>query len=145
MATVTTFVDGTYGHNRRPDLGVVASNILDFAVTNAAVSDVVQALKILKGTFVKQVYTRIITAEGATATADVGDGADANGFDDAVNFNAAANTIAAGIAGTDDYVVSNIGKLYTVDDTIDFTLNHALDAAKIQVFAVGFIVPTLAV
>lgn len=145
MAIITTFVDGKYAYRLDPSRNIVASNVLDFAVTNTAAADVVQAVKVLAGTFVKNVYLRIVTAEGGTATADVGDGVDPNGYDDTVSLNASAGVITAGIAGTDAYVLNNIGRLYTVDDTIDFTLNHAMDAGKVEIIVQGFYFPEVQV
>lgn len=144
-STITTFVDGKYAYRLDPSREIVASNVLDFAVTNVAATDIVQAVKVLAGTFVKNVYLRIITAEGGTATCDVGDGVDPNGYDDSVDLDAAAGTITAGIAGTDNLVVNNIGHLYTADDTIDLIIDNAMNAGKVEIVVHGFYFPEVQV
>jgi len=131
MATVNDFVKGVQGHQVQQGLVGYMSNILDFSVTNAASSDVVEALPVTSGTTILSCGTRIITAEGGTATADLGDGTDPNGYGDAVDLNAAANTIEKALEA-DAY---GVGVYYSADDTIDLTLDHALDAGKVEVWA----------
>lgn len=110
------------------DGGITVVNVVDFAKNNAAASDVVQIAKVIPGYLVTDVYTVVLTAEGGTATADLGDGVDPNGFNDAINFNATAGTVARTAVGTDAY---SVGRYYSAEDTIDYTLDNALDAAKI--------------
>lgn len=139
MATITTFLAGNYGP-RAIGSSFVSYSRLDFAKTPVAASDVVQVVEIPAGTVVTNVFVKVITAEGATCTATVGDGADADGWDASTNLNAAADTITYGVAGTDAYVNSigtAQGKIYTAADTIDFVMGHATDAAVIDVRVVG--------
>ena len=131
MATITTFVEGDQAHEVVQGRVGYMSKVLDFSVTNASAADVVQALKVKAGTTILSCGTRIKTAEGGTATADLGDASDPNGFGDAVDLNAAAGTIEKALEA-DAY---GIGRHYSSDDTIDLTLDHALDAAVIEVFA----------
>ena len=133
MATITTFIDGTQEHLDLAGRAIGAVNTLDFAVTNTATADVVQAIKIPANAFVTRISTIVRTAEGGALTATVGDGTTADGWDaTAVNFNATAGTVLRSLEATDTY---GIGKLYTTADTIDFTMTGAADAAKITIVA----------
>ncbi len=130
MATISTFLTGqaisagqSIGGN-----SFHAENILDFAVTNAATSDVVQALKVPANAFVKNVWAQCLTAEGATATANIGDADDIDGWDATININSAVKII----KGDGAYVG---GKVYTAADTIDFIPTADLDAAKVRIVA----------
>jgi hypothetical protein len=144
MATITSFLAGNYGP-RAVGSPFVSYSRLDFAKNPVAASDVVQIVEIPAGTLVINVFCTVITAEGATCTATLGDGADADGWDVSVNLNATAGTITYGIAGTDAYVNSigtAQGKIYTSADTLDFVMGHATDAAVIDVRVVGWNVTT---
>ena len=138
MSTVTTFIA------RQSEFQTVlgrmhyAYNTLDFAVTNVASADVVQALKIPANAFVTNVFVVVRTAEGATCTATVGDGDTANGWDASTDFNATANTETAGLAGTDTFATA--GKFYAAADTIDFTMNNAAATGKVTIGAIYFMV-----
>lgn len=136
MATVTDFVDKTQEAALIGTNVVKAQNVLDFAARPVAQNDVVQALKIPAGAYVTRVIVRVDTAEGDTCTVDVGDGDDPNGFDDAVSLNATAGSVTTSTAGTDAYAE---GRGYGSADTIDLTMDHAADAAKVTVAATYFI------
>ena len=113
---------------------VLSENKLDFSEINAAASDVIQAIKIPAGALVTNVRVTVLTAEGSTTTATVGDGAGADSWDASTNLNASANTVTAGLPGTDAYATN--GKYYAAADTIDLTLSaHALDAAIVNISA----------
>jgi hypothetical protein len=105
-----------------------AENVLDFSDINVSSGDVVQALKIPKNALVKNVWSKVITAEGGAATVNVGDEDDADGWDAAVNVNAEAGIIKGdgALAG---------GKHYTAEDTIDLVPSADLDTAKVLVVA----------
>jgi hypothetical protein len=134
MATVTTFVDGQQTRKKLGGDVVSVENKLDFSVTNADASDTIQALKIPAGALVKNVWVTVLTAEGGATTATVGDGDGADSWDASTNLNAAANTVTAGLPGTDAYATA--GKYYAAADTIDLVLSaNALDAAIINVSA----------
>lgn len=111
-----------------PKLGFV-ENTIDFSVAanNAAALDVIEFLAIPAGTLVVFAGVDVLTAEGGTATGDLGDGDDPNRFTAATDFNVVANSSA---------IIANTPYLYaSADDTIDLTLVDALDAAKIRVWA----------
>lgn len=138
MATVTTFLARQSENQNVLGKMHYAYNTLDFSVTNVAASDVVQALKIPALAFVTNVFVVVRTAEGGTCTAAVGDADSSNGWDASTDFNAAANVETAGLAATDSFATA--GKFYASADTIDFTMDHAADAAKITIGAVYFMV-----
>jgi hypothetical protein len=115
------FIDGVRG---------TAENRLDFATTPACSGDVIRALTAPKGALFTNVRTRVVTKQDAACTADVGDGDDPNGYNDAVDFNATNGTIEM-TREADPYAE---GKLYTVDDEVDVTLDHDADVAVIDIW-----------
>lgn len=138
MATFTDFVSGSI-RNFGPYRGLdteqfVIQNQVDFSLINVAASDTVQALPVQADDIIHKVFTIVDTAEGSAATADIGDGTDPNGFDDAVDFNGAVDSMVATLEATDAY---GAGKLYTNSDTIDIFPDHAFDTAKVTVVAHG--------
>lgn len=115
-------------------------NTIDFSIAanNSLAADVIQCLDIQANTQVVQVWTKVVTPEGGVCTADVGDGTDPNGYNDAMDLNAAAGTIEQSADGTDAYaddVQPPGGKIYTAADTIDMVLDHNTDAAVIEIYA----------
>jgi len=129
MATV----DRTSGTVKTNINGLVtAINIVDYALLNGAANDVDQVIKVPLGATVIACGSVVITAEGATATATLGDGVDPNGYDASVNFNATAGTATRMLEATDAYAGA---RYYTAADTIDYVLGHAMDAAKILTWA----------
>ncbi len=141
MSDVSTFITGKPTPKKLGNDIITVQNRLSFATTNVAANDVVAALKVPKGAYVFRVITRVQTAEGGTLTFDVGDGAAAAGYDNDVDGNATAGTVASSVAGTDSYAE---GKFYAADDTIDLTMNHAADAAVIDIEAAYFIMESVA-
>ena len=84
----------------------VSRHSINTATTNIATTDTGYLIPVAPNTAIIGFTCEIVTAEGATATADfgiLGDDVtnDPNGLDDAVNLNAAAGTITGGIIGTD--------------------------------------------
>lgn len=107
-----------------PWIGVDNSVVIkNTVVANASHlnGDVLQVMKVPAGLKVKSVSIKIVTpAVATTYTSHVGDGDDADGFDAAIDLEAAAGTVYHTAIGTDAYGAS--GKLYTAADTIDMTL-----------------------
>lgn len=114
----------------------VAQFKIDFSEKNVEANDVVQICTVPAGTRVLGVGYEVLTVEGAACTADIGDGANANGWDDAANLNSA--TAGGSVTGTDAYD-TGMGKLYTSEDTIDLTMDDAADAA-IVTFQIPYII-----
>lgn len=111
---------------------VVRRNILDFSkqTLDAGVGDVAQAIKVPANTTVLRAGIRVITAETANGTCDLGYGGAVNKWGNALSL-AAANAI---VGGTDAPV------FFAAEDTIDVaatvdTADVDLDGAKIEVFA----------
>lgn len=126
----------------------VLSNEIDLsAIDGLATTDVIQALNIEAGTFVENVFVRIVepTVNGTgNTTVTVGDATNADGFDTSVNLEADANTVTcAGFVlteGTPNTLADAYagGKVYTADDTLDLvlTITGAVTAwGKIEVIA----------
>ena len=103
--------------------------------------DVYELFSIPAKTLVLRAGFDVTTAEGATATAHLGDGADADGFLVSVNLNSVASganipTLAEAAPNT-IVPAYGFGKYYSAADTIDLTLNNAsIDAAVVRVWIV---------
>ena len=115
----------------------VMSNTVDIsAATNG---DVYQVLPVGTGSCVLNVFTKIVTANDAatTSTVDIGDGSDANGYDDDVNMKGIAGTFTKGMGSSTDQYVTDVGKLYTAGDTIDltFTVTGTNTTGSVKVMA----------
>jgi len=142
MATI----NGLGGHSaavpfKGAGAAFVLENIIDLDALNVASGDVVQALPVKAGMRILLVETEIVTPSDAatSATADVGDGDDTDGFDSSVDLKASAGTIVCTAIGTDAYGTS--GKRYTETDTIDLTVTYSGDTTvrgKVKVRALGF-------
>jgi hypothetical protein len=151
MATTQTFLTGQAGG---PPADVfhrgmfVMTKVVDLSKTTArGAADVDEVLHVAKGTFVLAVFVKLITAEGATLTIDVGDGADSDGWLDNADMNAAAPAYYASSLALTEGTPNTFtrpyaaGRLYTADDTIDITWNNAsADVCKLVLGAV--VVPT---
>ena len=102
---------------------------------NLDAADIWEALTIPAGSVVTEVGMAILTAEGGTATADVGlTGVSADGFLDGVNLNAAAGICYHSVnaaTGADTY---SSGHYFSSSDTIDVLFNNAMDAGKYMVW-----------
>ena len=105
----------------------------DFSVTNVSAADIVKLFTVKAGLLVHNVFSKVVTAEGATATGNLGDTSADNGFNDAIDMNAAAGTYEQGLVGTDAYVIGS-GKLYSAAETIDLVPDHDLDTAVIDFY-----------
>ena len=118
---------------------------IDLQAEGVATADVVQALNIEAGWFVHKTLVEIQRiAAGTSGSLIVGDGADPNGFDTAVDLKGAVGTVsstglvlAEGAPNTlvDAYAA---GKYYTAADTLDLTATlHAdlTDKGKVKVIA----------
>jgi hypothetical protein len=129
--TVTYFTDKSAAPYSHTGAGRGYARI-DFSERPVAATNIVQVMNIAAGTVVRNVHIKVVTAEGATCTATVGDGDSAAGWDASTNLNATAGTITSGIVGTDARCLG-AGYTYTSADTIDLVMGHATDAAVIDV------------
>lgn len=116
--------------------GVNVSSIkLDFAAIAAARSaagqaaigaaDVLELFTAKAGTWVVAAFVEVVTAEGAAATGQLGDGTDPNGFIETAGLN--LNTVgwSSSLITSAFSVATAGGKVYTADDTVDLTIDSA--------------------
>ncbi len=102
---------------------------------NLAADDVWEALNIPAGSVVTEVGVAIITAEGGTATVDVGiTGVSADGFLDGVNLNAAAGICYHSVNAASAADTHSSGRYFSTADTIDLLFKNAMDAGKYMVW-----------
>jgi hypothetical protein len=107
---------------------------LDFSSTNVSASDVCQALNLKAGYF-GQVFLRVTTAEGGTATADVKtDETTPQVFLEAVDLNVAGLKYGDTADGDAAPLPLYIGE----DCVLGIVPDNALDAAVVQVIFVGY-------
>lgn len=104
--------------------------VIDFAVQNVAGTDGVTVMNVYEGEFVHNIAVEVVTGEGATATVNIGDGTDPDGFHAVTDI----ETAAAAVVGGGAYAAA-IGKLYAADDTIDLDPTADLDLAKLYIRA----------
>jgi hypothetical protein len=138
MATVNGLDNASAGVPYKGSLAkfFVLENIVDLDTLDPSSGDTVQVLPVKDGMRVLGTEVEVITpADSATsATATIGDGDNADGFDTDVDLKATAGTVVgtsmALSEGTPNTLVdayAGVGKRYTSDDTIDMipTFNGA--------------------
>jgi hypothetical protein len=141
MATQNLTAGETRNNHAGAVKAFVVEQVIDFSQTLAASGDVIQAINVQPGWFVAAVLVETLKAEGAAATANVGDGALATGFMTAANLNLLGMTksnLTLTEAAPNTVTGYTAGKLYTAADTIDLVVSAALDAAKVAVRALVF-------
>jgi hypothetical protein len=123
--------------------------VLDFAAIAAARAaagaaalasgDVVEIMPVPAKTLVLRVGYDVTTAEGASATFDLGDGSDTDGYLNDISLNSVASgAMALTLAEAAPNTVAGYtnGKYYSAADTIDMLLNNdGINAAKVRVWA----------
>lgn len=136
MATITNYVDKIPAPSRPEEgMGIIAVR-LDFSKVPASSGDVIQAVNIPADTLVTEVLVHQETPEGATATIDVGDGSNADGWLDGIDINSSTTDVIYSSmknAGTDEAYGKKGGKWYGSADTIDVTANANLSTAVIDI------------
>lgn len=105
----------------------VVSATWDAAENPAAATDIVQLIDVPAGTFIEGLRVKVETAEGAIATADIGDGTLATQFVTDLNLNALSDTVTA----------ATVRKLYTTAGVIQLAPDAACDLVKVTVTAFG--------
>lgn len=109
-------------------------NKIDFSQNNVSSAETVDVFDVQANWFVHAVFAEVVTAEGGTATADVGDGDDGDGFLDDIDLNSQGGNVTelALTDGTPNTVTGyTAGKLYTAADTIEMLANNDLDGAVV--------------
>jgi hypothetical protein len=107
--------------------------LIDTAAINIASGDSALFVKTPKGFVHEGTDVLLLTAEGGTATIDIGDTTDPDGLLDGGNLNGALGLVAR--AGTEAYVA---GKPLS-EKELYVLANNALDAAKFLVILRGYI------
>ena len=124
---------------RTIDFKQVAAYRAGAGLTALGSGDVYEILELPAKTLVLRVGYDVTTAEGATATVHIGDGATASGFVSGANLNSVgsgASALALTEGAPNTITGYSGGKYYSAADTIDLTLNHAsIDAAVVRVWA----------
>lgn len=105
----------------------VVSATWDASVAPAAALDVVQLLDIPAGTFVEGLRITVETAEGAVATAEIGDVATDDQYATAYNLNALSDVVTA----------ATVRKLYSTAGVVQLVPSAACDNVKVTVTAFG--------
>jgi hypothetical protein len=105
---------------------IIASDATMAAAGKIAATDTIKAINVPDDTLVLGTVTRVMTAcTDTTATVDVGDGDDVEGFDAAVDITAAAGTNGWTNNDADAYSMQIAsGKVYSAADTIDVLFNN---------------------
>jgi hypothetical protein len=153
MATITDSLGFNKGSAGFHAAGLTKVNrvevTLDFAAIAAARSaagaaalasgDVIEAIPLPAKSFVLAVGYDVTTAEGASATFDLGDGSDTDGYLNDISLNSVASgamALALAEAAPNTVAGYSNGKYYASADTIDVLLNSAsVDAAKVRIWA----------
>lgn len=99
----------------------------DAAKNPAAATDIVQLIDIPAGTFIEGLRIKVETAEGALATADIGDADLATQYATDLNLNALSDAVTA----------VTVRKLYTSAGIIQLDPDAACDLVKVTVTAFG--------
>lgn len=129
MATPFDFTSWLDGHpyNQKSNISPAYTVEATFDAAAAAVengtailaNDVFQLITVPANTLVYGVRAQVTTAEGATSTFDVGDGATADGYHDGLDSNSTStNAFSFDEDGTKTEAFGN-GKFYAAADTID--------------------------
>jgi hypothetical protein len=123
--------------------------VLDFAkiaaartaagATALASGDVLEVIPVPAKSLVMRVGYDVTTAEGATATFDLGDASDTDGYLNDADLNAVGSGVMALTlaSGTPNTVAGySNGKYYSAADTIDVLLNNSsIDTAVVRIWA----------
>jgi len=121
------------------DFAKIAAARSAAGATALASGDVLEVIPVPAKSLVMRVGYDVTTAEGATATFDLGDGSDADGYLNDISLNSVASGVMALALteGTPNTIsgYSN-GKYYSDADTIDITLNNnAINVAVVRLWA----------
>jgi hypothetical protein len=109
----------------------------DFSATNVGSAETTALFDVKADHVVMGMSVKVVTAEGGTATVDIGiTGDDVDRFIDGADINAAADTFyKSGDASTKEVVIAEGGHHFITAGVIDLLANNALDAAVIDVKA----------
>lgn len=144
MATYTKVIGGGSTVSPNAQARKVVRRRIDCAaeaalqsLTEFSAADILQAITVPAGYRATAVWVDVKKVEGGAATADIGDGADADGYLAAVDLNALGVTYMTLVlteAAPNTITRYTLGKTYTSADTIDITFNT--NATAVAVFDV---------
>lgn len=123
----------------------VREKVFDASKQNLAQNDVAELIDVAAGERVLSVDVNVLTADANAGNAEIGDGADTNGYLEA--FNAAATGYTVGKAVLTEAApptfngYTNGGKYYSAADTIDFKALGASGVTTGKYLVRAFIVP----
>lgn len=119
------------------DMAEIAAQRSAAGLAAIGAADVLEAIDVPANTFVLAAGINVLKAEGAAATADLGDGAGAANYLSNVDLNVVAAS--ASLVVTAYSVAVGGGKYYAAADTIDVVIDSAsVDVAQFLVWAVMF-------
>jgi hypothetical protein len=118
------------------------ANQVDFSIAANALTatDSAKLISIPAGFFMTLLGVRLDVVQGAVATCVFGDGAAANGWI-ATAFDLDGTALDTHMALPADTFMALSGKLYHTADSIILDPGHVVDAAKITVWATGYMIP----
>ncbi len=121
------------------DFAKIAAARSAAGATALASGDVLEVIPVPAKSLVMRVGYDVTTAEGATATFDLGDGSDTDGYLNDVDLNSVASGVMAltlAEAAPNTVAGYTNGKYYSAADTIDVTLNNnAINVAVVRLWA----------
>lgn len=116
---------------------IIATNAVMVAAAKIAAGDTIEAIRLPADFIVMQGAIKMVTAEGGTATLDVGVGGGDELFDGA-NINSAAGTIILTLLGDDWGSATLYGYDLEAADTLDCTYVNDTDAADFYLYVRGW-------
>jgi len=138
-------IDLTVGQGDAP-LGATLSSFLyervvDFSVTGQqlAANDTMQLFDLPAGLHISGAKVEVLTAQGATCTADLGlTGGNVDEYIDGANLNVAGVTMSGDAATDEPVAMANNGKYLSAAETVSLLALNALNAAKVRFQIFGF-------
>ena len=122
------------------DFAKIAAARTAAAAAALASGDVLEIIPLPAKSLVLRVGYDVTTAEGASATFDLGDGSDTDGYLNDISLNSVASgistvSLAEGTPNTFPLPYA-VGKYYSAADTIDMLINsNSVDAAVVRIWA----------
>jgi hypothetical protein len=118
-------------------IGRLVTRRFDASKQNLAQNEVAQLIAVKAFDYVMNVTARVITADAASTTCDIGDGATTDGYIDGMD-TATANATDASMASAEAFAK---GKMYAADDTIDLKAMHASGLTTGVIEVTALIIP----
>lgn len=99
----------------------IHQRVVDWSPADVGSAETTALFSIKAGTRVIGASAELLTAAAAstTSTQELGDGTDTDGFVTSANLDMETATVGQVAQGTGALLLASLGKLYTVDDTVD--------------------------